>query len=193
MLGRRRPRPKPATPLVRGVRPLRVELTCSQLVSGTGAPGARAPVALSTAFWRRPPVHGTGPKGRSGSEADIRINALLPVASCARLGPSRPFGIAAGGDCAKQFRNKFFRVIGIHAMILVAMRSTIDSACKPPWANVAGRAGADNMRVRSVVSGGGGRQRNFGPGGQRNPLIRLDSAKEIQGFFFDFFWPGFAG
>jgi hypothetical protein len=30
-------------------------------------------------------------------------------------------------------------------------------------------------------------------GGQRKPLIRLNSAKEIQGFSLALIWPGFAG
>ena len=37
-------------------------------------------------------------------------------------------------------------------MILVAMKSTIDSASKPPAANFAGRAVARNKRVDSVVA-----------------------------------------
>jgi hypothetical protein len=40
-------------------------------------------------------------------------------------------------------------------------------------------------------------QRNFCPGGRRNPLKRLDwdkeKSKEIQGFFFDFLCASFAG
>ena len=73
----RRPQPKPATPLVRGARPLRVELTRSQLVSGTVAPGARVPVAPSTAFWRRPPVHGTGREGALRVDLAVRRTVWL--------------------------------------------------------------------------------------------------------------------
>jgi len=35
---------------------------------------------------------------------------------------------------------------------------------------------------RSLLCGGKRRTNKKGPGGPRNPLIRLDSAKEIQGF-----------
>src|SRR5271166_3724436 len=65
-------------------------------------------------------------------------------------------------------------------MILVAMKSTIDSAYQPPAANAAGRAAPRNQRAGSVVTRGGAQQRNSGPWGQRNPLKRLDSDKEIQ-------------
>ncbi len=40
-------------------------------------------------------------------------------------------------------------------MILVAMKSTIDSAYKPPAANAAGRAAAKNKRADSVATRGG--------------------------------------
>jgi hypothetical protein len=36
-------------------------------------------------------------------------------------------------------------------------------------------------------------QKDFRSGGQRNPLIRLNSDKEIHGFSFDCLWPGLAG
>src|SRR5271165_3524372 len=65
-------------------------------------------------------------------------------------------------------------------MILVAMKSTIYSTYEPPAANAAGRAVAKNKRGDSVVSKRGGQQRFPAPKGQRNPLKRLDSDKEIQ-------------
>ena len=36
--------------------------------------------------------------------------------------------------------------------------------------------------ARGLFKGGRGEKRKKGPGGRRNPLIRLDLAKEIQGF-----------
>jgi hypothetical protein len=36
-------------------------------------------------------------------------------------------------------------------------------------------------------------QKNFRPGGRRNPLIRLNSDKENPSLSFDGLWPGLAG
>ncbi len=52
------------------------------------------------------------------------------------------------------FRNSFVK-IRIRAMILVATKSTIDSAYKPPAVNAAGRAAPRNKRADSVVTRGG--------------------------------------
>jgi hypothetical protein len=57
----------------------------------------------------------------------------------------------------------------------------------------------DSMRTgaadaaRDLLSGGKGCKKKKGPGGRRNALKRLNSAKEIKVNSFDFLWPGFAG
>ena len=48
------------------------------------------------------------------------------------------------------------------------------------------------LRRRANLSGEGGQDKFFGPGGQRKSLKRLDPDKEIKANFFAFLWPGLA-